>query len=83
MMLWTVAFADRTLDKHEDYVVRKVADLLYVPHRDVIRIRHGSAADHGTAPPQATVILVDEELLLEAPTEKRLGSLIGITSRPI
>jgi uncharacterized tellurite resistance protein B-like protein len=39
-MLWKVAFADERLDKHEDYVVRKVADLLYVPHRDVIRIRN-------------------------------------------
>jgi uncharacterized tellurite resistance protein B-like protein len=39
-MLWKVALADRVLDKHEDYVVRKVADLLYVPHRDVIRIRN-------------------------------------------
>jgi uncharacterized tellurite resistance protein B-like protein len=39
-MLWKVALADSVLDKHEDYVVRKVADLLYVPHRDVIRIRN-------------------------------------------
>jgi uncharacterized tellurite resistance protein B-like protein len=39
-MLWKVAFADERLDKHEDYVVRKVADLLYVPHSDLIRIRN-------------------------------------------
>ena len=39
-MLWKVALADQRLDKHEDYVVRKVADLLYVPHRDLIRIRN-------------------------------------------
>jgi uncharacterized tellurite resistance protein B-like protein len=39
-MLWKVALADRRLDKHEDYVVRKVADLLYVPHRDLIKIRN-------------------------------------------
>jgi uncharacterized tellurite resistance protein B-like protein len=39
-MLWKVAYADERLDKHEDYVVRKVADLLYVPHSDLIRIRN-------------------------------------------
>ena len=39
-MLWHVALADEHLDKHEDHLVRRVADLLYVPHRDVIRIRN-------------------------------------------
>ncbi|HLF84607.1 MAG TPA: TerB family tellurite resistance protein [Blastocatellia bacterium] len=39
-MLWKVALADQRLDKHEDYVVRKVANLLYVSHRDLIRIRN-------------------------------------------
>jgi uncharacterized tellurite resistance protein B-like protein len=39
-MLWKVALSDGRLDKHEDHVVRKIADLLYVSHRDVIRIRN-------------------------------------------
>jgi uncharacterized tellurite resistance protein B-like protein len=39
-LLWQVALADATLDKYEDYLVRKVADLLYVPDSDVIRIKH-------------------------------------------
>lgn len=39
-MLWQVAFADRQLDKYEDHVVRKVADLLYVPHADLMRLRN-------------------------------------------
>jgi uncharacterized tellurite resistance protein B-like protein len=39
-MLWRVALADRRLDKHEDYVVRQVAELLYVTQRDLIRIRN-------------------------------------------
>ena len=39
-MLWQVALADDRLDKHEDYVVRKVAGLLYVTHSDLIRIRN-------------------------------------------
>ena len=38
-LLWKVAMADATLNKYEDYLVRKVADLLYVSHRDVIRIK--------------------------------------------
>jgi uncharacterized tellurite resistance protein B-like protein len=38
-LLWQVALADTTLDKYEDYLVRKVAELLYVPHGDVVRIK--------------------------------------------
>ena len=39
-LLWQVAMADSKLDKYEDYLVKKVADLLYVPHSDVMRIKH-------------------------------------------
>ena len=39
-MLWQVAYADRVLDKYEESLVRKVAELLYVPHRDFIRAKH-------------------------------------------
>lgn len=39
-MLWRVALADATLDKHEDHVIRKVAGLLYVSHSDLIRVRN-------------------------------------------
>lgn len=39
-MLWRVAHADRHLDKHEDHLVRKIAALLYVSHKDLIRIRN-------------------------------------------
>jgi uncharacterized tellurite resistance protein B-like protein len=39
-MLWIVALADSHLDKHEDHLIRKVAGLLYVPHRELIRIRN-------------------------------------------
>lgn len=44
-LLWQVAQADEKLDKYEDYLVRKVADLLYVSHRDVIRIKHEVAGN--------------------------------------
>lgn len=39
-MLWQVAYADRVLDKYEESLVRKLAELLYVPHRDFIRAKH-------------------------------------------
>ncbi|MBL8199966.1 MAG: TerB family tellurite resistance protein [Chromatiales bacterium] len=38
-MLWDVALEDRTLDKYEDYLIGKVAELLYVSRGDVIRLR--------------------------------------------
>lgn len=46
-MLWRVALADAHLDKHEDHVVRKIADLLYVSHGDLIRIRNRVKAEAG------------------------------------
>lgn len=39
-MLWEVALADESLDKYEDYLVRKIAELLYVPHVELIRLKH-------------------------------------------
>jgi uncharacterized tellurite resistance protein B-like protein len=34
--LWGIAFTDKSLDKHEEYMVRKIADLIYVEHKDFI-----------------------------------------------
>lgn len=39
-MLWEVAFADAQLSKHEDGLVRKIGDLLYISHSDQIRLRN-------------------------------------------
>lgn len=39
-MLWDVAVEDRTLDKYEEYLVGKVAELLYVSRGDVVRLRY-------------------------------------------
>lgn len=39
-MLWRVAFADGHKDKHEEHLVRKIADLLHVSHTDFVRTRH-------------------------------------------
>ncbi len=38
--LWQVAYADQTLCKHEEYLVRKVASLLHVPHSAFIAAKH-------------------------------------------
>lgn len=34
--LWEIAFTDKSLDKYEEYMVRKIADLIYVEHKDFI-----------------------------------------------
>ena len=39
-MLWRVALSDAELDKHEDHLVRKISDLLYVSHSDLMRLKH-------------------------------------------
>ncbi|MDX5333753.1 MAG: TerB family tellurite resistance protein [Gammaproteobacteria bacterium] len=38
--LWRVAYADDRLDKYEEHQIRKIADLLYVPHATFIRTKH-------------------------------------------
>ncbi len=35
--LWRIAYSDERIDKYEDYVIRKVADLIYVTHSDFIK----------------------------------------------
>ena len=39
-LLWKVAFADAVLDKYEEYFIRKIADLLYVSHKDYMQSKH-------------------------------------------
>jgi len=38
--LWWVAYADNELDKYEEHMVRKIAELLYVPHSAFIAAKH-------------------------------------------
>ena len=38
--LWVIAYADGRLDCHEEYQVRKIADLLHVPHVRFIQTKH-------------------------------------------
>ncbi|MFT7286254.1 MAG: putative tellurite resistance protein B-like protein [Halieaceae bacterium] len=46
--MWTVAYADDSLNKYEEHLIRRVADLIYLPHADFIRgkleVRDTSAA---------------------------------------
>lgn len=39
-MLWQVAFADGRIDRYEEALVRKISELIYVPHRDFVQARH-------------------------------------------
>ena len=34
--LWTIAYADGELDKYEEHIIRRIADLIHVSHRDFI-----------------------------------------------
>lgn len=43
--MWRIAFADGNLDKYEEYMVRRIADLIYVPHSDFIRAKHTARAN--------------------------------------
>ena len=38
--LWQVAFADKEIHKFEEHLVRRLADLLHVPHSDFIAAKH-------------------------------------------
>jgi len=37
--MWQVAYADGVLDGHEEYIIRKIADLIYVNHSDYIKAK--------------------------------------------
>ncbi len=37
--MWKVAYADGRLDRYEEHLIRRVAELTYVPHQDYIRLK--------------------------------------------
>ena len=45
--LWEVAYADGELDKYEESLLRKVADLIYLPHQHFIQSKHVVLDRHG------------------------------------
>jgi len=34
--MWAIAHSDSHIDPHEDHIIRKISDLIYVSHRDFI-----------------------------------------------
>jgi uncharacterized tellurite resistance protein B-like protein len=38
-LMWRVALADQKLDRYEEHLVRKVADLLYLPNSELVRTK--------------------------------------------
>jgi len=48
-LMWQVAYADSELSAYEQHVIRKIADLLYVPHRAYIaaKLRARDAVNRG------------------------------------
>ena len=44
-MMWRVAHADGRIDKHEEHLLRRVADLLHLSHADFVRLRHATAGE--------------------------------------
>lgn len=37
--MWAIAFADGNIDKYEEYLIRRVSELIYVAHSDFIRAK--------------------------------------------
>ena len=42
--LWEVACADQAIHHHEEALIRRLADLIHVSHRDFIRTKHRALA---------------------------------------
>ena len=45
--MWTVAYADGDVHKYEEHLIRRAAELIYVPHEDYVRakLRAGEGLD--------------------------------------
>lgn len=44
-LMWRVAYSDQGKDHHEEHLVRKVAELLHVPHSAFIRARDRASGE--------------------------------------
>ena len=38
--LWQVAYADGSIDKYEEHIIRRISDLIHLPHTQFIRAKH-------------------------------------------
>jgi len=43
--LWRIAYADGHIDKYEEHIIRRIAELIYLEHSRFIQAKH-SAKDH-------------------------------------
>ena len=48
--LWDIAYADGVIDKYEEAAIRKVSELLYVPHSDFIKAKLAAENPSNNAP---------------------------------
>ncbi|MFT7186055.1 MAG: putative tellurite resistance protein B-like protein [Pseudohongiellaceae bacterium] len=47
LAMWRVAYADSRIDRYEEHLIRKIADLIYLPHMKFIEAKH-NASEMGT-----------------------------------
>lgn len=43
--IWRIVLADNDVDKHEEHLVRRIAELLYIKHTDYIRAKLNAEAE--------------------------------------
>ena len=41
--MWQVAMADGNIDKYEEHIIRRVSDLIYLPHVKFMKAKHDAA----------------------------------------
>lgn len=50
LQMWQVAYADNKLDKYEEHYMRRLSELLRLPHRVLIQTKHKVQADLNAEP---------------------------------
>jgi len=51
-LMWRVAYADGRLSAHENHLMRKIGDLLYIPHGAYVAAKLRARGARGDEPPQ-------------------------------
>ncbi len=46
LSMWKIAYADGNIDKYEEYVIRKVSDLIYISHPDFIESKQKAKREY-------------------------------------
>ena len=46
LSMWKIAYADGNIDKYEEYVIRKVSDLIYISHPDFIKSKQKAKREY-------------------------------------